>query len=49
VSDLRPLGPLVTLNDFFSRTAGPISTKLDGKHAWEMRIQIYSNKGAGHF
>jgi len=28
VSDLRPLGPLVPLNDFFSRTNRPISTKL---------------------
>jgi len=40
---------LFPLNDFFSRTTGPISTKLDGNHAWGMGIQICSNKGAGPF
>jgi len=37
------------LNDFFSRTTLPISTKLGRKHAWRMGIQICSNKGAGPF
>jgi len=37
------------LNDFFSRTTWPISTKLGGKHAWGMGIQICLNKGAGPF
>jgi len=27
----------------------PISTKLGGKHAWGMGIQVCSNKGAGPF
>jgi len=40
---------LLPLNDFFSRTTKPISTKLDRKHAWGMGIQICSNKGAGPF
>jgi len=38
-----------SLNDFFSRTIWPISTKLSGKHAWRMGIQICSNKGADPF
>jgi len=37
------------LNDFFSRTTWPISTKLGGKHVLGMEIQICSNKGAGPF
>jgi len=32
-----------------SRTTWPISTKLGGKHAWGMGIQICSNKVAGPF
>jgi len=40
---------LFPLNDFFSRTTRPISTKLGRKHAWEMGIQIGSNKGVGPF
>jgi len=36
---------LFPLNDFFSRTTTPISTKLGRKHAWKMGIQICSNKG----
>jgi len=40
---------LFPLNDFFSRTTGPISTKLGREHAWGMGIQICSNKGAGPF
>jgi len=32
---------------FFSRTTKPVSTKLDRKHAWELGIQICSNKGGG--
>jgi len=47
MNDLRPLGPLVPLNDFFSRTTRPISIKLGRKHAWRMGIKICSNKGAG--
>jgi len=35
------------LNNIFSRTTRPISTKVGRKHAWEMGIQICSNKGAG--
>jgi len=38
---------LFPLNNFFSRTAKPISTKFGRKHAWGMGIQICSNKGAG--
>jgi len=38
---------LIPLNDFFSRTTGPVSTKLGRKHALGMGIQICSNKGAG--
>jgi len=49
VSELRPLGPLVPLNDFFSITTRPISTKVGRKYAWGMGIQICSNKGAVHF
>jgi len=45
-SGLRQLFPL---NDFFSRTIRPISTKLGRKHAQGMGIQICSNKGAGPF
>jgi len=33
VSDFRPLGPLVRLNNL-SRTARPISTKFSRKRAW---------------
>jgi len=40
---------LFPLNDFFSRTTRPISTKLGRKHAWGMGIKICSNKGAGPF
>jgi len=40
---------LFPLNHFFSRTTRPISTKLGRKHAWGMRIQICSNKGAGPY
>jgi len=40
---------LFSLNDFFSRTTWPISTKLDEKHDWGMGIQICLNKGAGPF
>jgi len=40
---------LFPLNDFFSRTTTPISTKLGRKHAWGTGIQICSNKGAGPF
>jgi len=40
---------LFPLNDFFSRNTRPISTKLGWKHAWEVGIQICSNKGAGPF
>jgi len=39
---------LFPLNDF-SRSTRPISTKLGRKHAWEMGIQICSNKWAGSF
>jgi len=47
---LKPLHPYVViyrelLKKIFSRTTRPISTKL----AWEMGIQICSNKGAGSF
>jgi len=38
---------LFPLNNFFSRTTRPISTKLVRKHAWGMGIQTFSNKGAG--
>jgi len=31
---------LFPLNDFFSRTTRPITTKLGRKHAWGMGIQI---------
>jgi len=37
------------LKEIFSRTTRPISTKLGRKHAWEMGIQICSNKGADPF
>ena len=30
---------------YFSRTAGPISTKLGTKHPWVRGIQVYSNQG----
>jgi len=46
VSDLRPLGPLVPLNDL-SRTARDISTQVGRKHSWVIEIQTCSNKGAG--
>jgi len=36
-------------NDFSSRTARPISTKLGRQHAWVMGIQICWNKGTGPF
>ena len=34
---------------FFSRTTGPISTKLGTKHPWVKGIQIYSNEGPRSF
>jgi len=37
------------LKKIFSRTTRPISTKLGRKHAWEMGIQICSNKGLAPF
>jgi len=40
---------LYPLNDFFSRTTRPISTRLGRKHSRGMGIQICSNKGAGPF
>jgi len=40
---------LFPLNDFFSRTTRPISTKLGRNDAWDKGIQICSNKGAGPF
>jgi len=40
---------LVPLNNFFSRTTLPISTKLGWNHDWGMGIQICSNNGAGPF
>jgi len=40
---------LFPLNDFFSITTRPISTKLGRKYAWRMGIQICANKGAGPF
>jgi len=40
---------LFPLNNFFSRTTRPISTKLGRKHAWRIGIQICSNKGASPF
>jgi len=40
---------LFPLNNFFSRTTRPISTKLGRKHAWKMGIEICSNKGADPF
>ena len=33
------------LRNLFSRTSGPISTKLDTKHSWVKGIQICSNEG----
>jgi len=38
---------LFPLNDFFSRTTRPISTKLGRNHSWQMGIQICSNQGTG--
>jgi len=38
-----------SLNDFFSRTTWPITTKLGGTHAWGMGIQLCSNKMTGPF
>ena len=35
--------------DFFSRTTGPISTKLGTKHPWVKRIQVRSNEGPRPF
>jgi len=43
------LGPLVPLNDFFSRTTRPILTKLGRTHAWWMGIQIVQIKGLAPF
>jgi len=37
---------LFPLNDFFSKTTRPISTKLGRNDAWEKGIQICSNKRA---
>ena len=34
---------------FFSRTTGPISTKVDTKHPWVMGIQVCSNEGLHPF
>ena len=34
---------------FFSRTTGPISTKLSTMHPWVMGIQVYSNEGSHPF
>jgi hypothetical protein len=31
--------------DFFSRTTGPILTKLDTNHPWVKEIQVYSKEG----
>jgi len=45
----RPTGPLVPLNNFFSITTMPISTKIGRKHACGMGNRMYSNKGAGPF
>jgi len=36
---------LLPLNDFFSITTKPISTKLGRKQAWGMGMQICSNAG----
>ena len=35
--------------DFFSRTPGPISTKLGTKHTWLKGIQVSSNEGPRRF
>jgi len=40
---------LFLLNDFFSRTTKPISTKLGRNDAWENGIHICSNKGLAPF
>jgi len=40
---------LFPLNDFFSRTTRPISTKVGRKHALGMGIQICLNKETGPF
>ena len=37
------------LKIFFSRTDGPISTKLGRNHLWVKGIQFYSNEGLLHF
>jgi len=37
------------LNDFFSRTTRPISTKLGRKDAWGMMIQMVQIKGLAPF
>jgi len=37
---------LFRLNDFFSRTTWPISTKLGRNDVWEKGIQIGAQKGA---
>jgi hypothetical protein len=33
------------LKIFFSRTTGPILTRLGINHPWEEGIQVYSNEG----
>jgi len=42
-------GQLFHVNDFFSRTTRPISTKLSRNDAWGKGIQICLNKGACPF
>ena len=37
------------LKIFFSRTTGPISTKLVTMHPWVKGIQVYSNEGPSPF
>ena len=37
------------LENFFSRTTGPISTKLGTKYPWVKGIQVCSNKGPALF
>ena len=47
------LSILLSLNNFFfnffSRTTGPISTKLDTKHPWVKGIQVCSDEGPRPF
>jgi hypothetical protein len=33
------------LKNFFSRTTGPILTRLGINHSWAKGIQVYSNEG----